>query len=141
MTNQNKNTHNVKAQTNDLARNVFVDKMNEIGAEILFTPGKKGENYIIRYKGRNLKVRVRGTKEFGMAIYLIRASRTWFDSPFAPDIFYIVSGPRYYSKKQFVVTVDNAEDFADVQDTGEDNVSFILSYDNVKKLHDETIFG
>lgn len=141
MTTKNHNTPNKKAQTNDLARDVFVAKMNEIGAEIVYTPGKKGENYIVRHRGRNLKVRVRGTKEIGMAVYLIRASRTWFDNEYAPDVFYIVSGPRYYSKKQYVIPVNDARNSADVQNSGNDTVSYILSYDNVKNLHNEKIFG
>lgn len=141
MTTKNHNTPDKKRQTNDIARDKFVEKMNEIGAEIVYTPGKKGENYIVRYRGRNLKVRVRGTKDFGMGVYLIRATRTWFDSEYAPDVFYIISGVQYYSRKEFIVPVNDARNLAEVQDSEDDIVSYILSYDNVKKSHDETIFG
>jgi len=142
MTTQNLNTPNKKSDTNTLARDIFVGRMNDIGAEILFEPRKNGGNYVVRYKGKNKEVRVRGTKEMGVDIHLIRANRDWFETGHEPDVFYIVSGPRYHTKKQYIVSVNDARKHAVVTSKCSDGaVSFMLSYDDAQKLHNETIFG
>ena len=135
------NNTNQKTETNDLARDIFETQMTSIGAEIVYTPKISGENYIVRHRGRNLKVRVRGTEDKNVPVYLIRANRTWFESEYAPDFFYIVSGVKYYSKKIHVVSARAAKSNASIQTVKSDKaVSYILSYNNVKKLDNTEIF-